>query len=137
MIGDLQLSVEVRNTSITVTMPGTNYAVTYSKPSAGPSHLVVTHEWTLVHMTTPPISDFRSRAFLAASAKARELGWNRAAMRTWGARLGTISLRPRGSGPASMLSATPLGRGARVVLGYRRIWNHEHNGTPQAGGSVC
>ena len=73
MIGD-PLSVEVRSRSITVTMPGTNYAVTYQKHSAGPD-LVLTHNWTLVQKTTPAISDFRSRAFLAASAKARELGW--------------------------------------------------------------
>jgi hypothetical protein len=73
MIGD-PLTVEVRSSSITVTMPGTNYADTYEKHSAGP-HLVLTHHWTLVLKTTPAISDFRARAFLAANAKARELGW--------------------------------------------------------------
>jgi len=73
MIGD-PLSLDVQSATITVTMPGTRYSVTYQKNSANP-HLVLTRSWIALHETSPAVVDFRARAFQAAVAKARELGW--------------------------------------------------------------
>lgn len=73
MIGD-PLSLHVEGTSITVTMPGTDYFVTYQKQSLDP-HLVLTRRSIAAKVTTPGIADFRARAFQAAVAKAQELGW--------------------------------------------------------------
>ena len=73
MIGD-PLSLDVQGTTITVTMPGTRYSVSYRKTSANP-HLVLTRTWTPAHETSPAVVDFRARAFQAAVAKASELGW--------------------------------------------------------------
>lgn len=44
MIGD-PLSLDVQSATITVTMPGTRYSVTYQKNSAN-THLVLTRSWT-------------------------------------------------------------------------------------------
>ena len=68
------LNVFVDGTSITVTMPGTDFAVTYQKRVAN-SHLVLTRSWIAGSVNLPPISEFRARALHAAVAKARELGW--------------------------------------------------------------
>jgi hypothetical protein len=73
MIGDA-LHIEVEGSRITITMPGTDYYVTYEQQSATP-HLALTQSRPLIHTTTPAISDFRVRAFQAAVTKARELGW--------------------------------------------------------------
>ena len=69
-----ELSVEVEGTRITVRMPGTDFWVTYQK-EPGSAHLVLTGSWIELHITTPPVADFRARAFHAAVSKARELGW--------------------------------------------------------------
>ena len=68
------LKVVVDGTSITVTMPGTDFAVTYQKRFANP-HLVLTRSWIAGSVNSPAISQFRARAFHAAVDKARELGW--------------------------------------------------------------
>ena len=68
------LNVVVDGTSITVTMPGTDFAVTYQKRFANP-HLVLTRSWIAGSVDSPAISEFRARAFHAAVDKARELGW--------------------------------------------------------------
>ena len=68
------LNVVVDGTSITVTMPGTDFAVTYQKRFANP-HLVLTRSWVAGSVDSPAISEFRARAFHAAVDKARELGW--------------------------------------------------------------
>ena len=73
MMGD-PLSLDVKCATITVTMPGSNYSVSYQKKPANPQ-LVLTRSWTAVHETSPGIVDFRARAFQAAVAKARELEW--------------------------------------------------------------
>ena len=57
-----------------MTMPGTDFAVTYKK-SADTPHLVLTYSWLSETVTTPAVSKFRVRASKAAVAKARELGW--------------------------------------------------------------
>ena len=69
-----KLHVVVDGTSIIVTMPGTDFAVTYQKRFATP-HLVLTRSWVAGSIDSPAISEFRDRAFQAAVAKARELGW--------------------------------------------------------------
>ena len=69
-----ELRVEVKGDSIIVTMPGTDFSVTYEK-SADTHHLMLTHSWISETVTTLPVSKFRSRAFQAAVDEARELGW--------------------------------------------------------------
>ena len=64
---DEPLSVVVEGTSIIVTMPGTDFSVTYQKQFGTP-HLMLT-------LTASAIHQFRARAFHAAVEKARELGW--------------------------------------------------------------
>ena len=73
-MADDDLRVEVQGDSIIVTMPGTDFAVTYEK-SADTPHLVLTHSWLSEPVTTPAVSKFRALASKAAVAKARELGW--------------------------------------------------------------
>ena len=68
------LNVVVDGTSITVTVPGTDFAVTYQKRFANP-HLVLTRSWVAASIDSPAISEFRARARQAAMDKARELGW--------------------------------------------------------------
>ena len=68
------LGVEVQGDSIIVTMPGTDFSVTYEK-HADTRHLVLTHSWISEAVTTPGVSNVRARASKAAVAKARELGW--------------------------------------------------------------
>jgi hypothetical protein len=63
-----EIGVEVQGNSIIVTMPGTDFSVTYAKHADTP-HLVLTQSWISETVTTP------DRASKAAVAKARELGW--------------------------------------------------------------
>jgi hypothetical protein len=67
---DEPLCVEVDGTSIIVTMPGTDFSVTYQKEIDAP-HLVLTH----MGSATSTNHEFRARAFHAAVEKARELSW--------------------------------------------------------------
>ena len=69
-----ELGVKVEGTPITVTMPGTDFWVIYRK-QAGSPHLILTGSWINSTNTSPAVSKFRARAFQAAVAKARELGW--------------------------------------------------------------
>jgi hypothetical protein len=68
------LAVEVWGSSITVIKLGTDLSVTYEKRPDNP-HLVLRGSWISQQLTSPAISEFRARAFHAAIAKARELGW--------------------------------------------------------------
>ena len=68
------LNVVVDGISITVTVPGTDFAVTYQKRFANP-HLVLTRSWVTASIDSPALSEFRARAREAAMDKARELGW--------------------------------------------------------------
>jgi hypothetical protein len=74
LASDLEFSVEVQDTSIIVTMPGTDFSVTYQKRFGNP-HLVLTRSRFVESVTSPVVSEFRARAFQAAVDKARELGW--------------------------------------------------------------
>ena len=69
---DEPLQVVVDGTSIIVTMPGTDFSVTYQKEFGSP-HLVLTH--TSITASTEAIHQYRARAFHAAAEKAGELGW--------------------------------------------------------------
>ena len=69
---DEPLQVVVDGTSISVTMLGTDFSVTYQKQLGSP-HLVLMH--TSITASTEPIHQFRARAFQAAFNKAREFGW--------------------------------------------------------------
>ena len=73
MIGD-PLSIEEGGTSIIVTMPGTDFSVTYQKQSGNPQ-LMPSQSRIAANATSATIADFRARAFQAAVRKARELGW--------------------------------------------------------------
>ena len=69
-----KLHVKVDGTTITVTKPGSDFAVTYNKRFGNP-HLVLTNSWVPASVSSPAIEDFRTQALHAAVAKARELGW--------------------------------------------------------------
>ena len=65
------LDVQVQGTSISVT--GTDFAVTYEKhPDL---RILVVTQSRVDRSTLPDVTHFHGRAFQAAVAKARELGW--------------------------------------------------------------
>jgi hypothetical protein len=70
-----ELSVEVRDGDIIVTMPGTSLRVVYRKPNQG-SQLVARLDY-FQNQQKGPITraEFLARALKAANDKARELGW--------------------------------------------------------------
>ena len=61
MIGD-PLNIEKDGTSIVVTMPGTDFSVTYQKPSGSPQ-LMLSRSQIAANATSAAIVDFRARAF--------------------------------------------------------------------------
>jgi hypothetical protein len=69
-----ELEIDVDGTSIVVTDPKTDFTVIYQKQFGNPQ-LVLTYSWMSENETSPTIAAFRRRAFAAAIAKARELGW--------------------------------------------------------------
>jgi hypothetical protein len=73
MLGD-PLSLKVHASSIIVTMPGTDYWVTYEK-RVDHQRLALVRSWMVASVKTPAIIDFRLRSRRAAINKARELGW--------------------------------------------------------------
>ena len=68
------LSVTVEGNTITVAQIGTEMWSTHEKRPENP-HLVCMGSWREPSATSPAVSQFRARAFQAAIAKARELGW--------------------------------------------------------------
>ena len=87
----------VDGTSIIVTMPGTNFSVTYQKRFGNP-HLMLTRSWVAASVDFPGnIRVPRSRAFQAAVAKAREVP---GAVSLFAIRLGSAS-------PLSLLKSMP------------------------------
>jgi hypothetical protein len=76
MTADVDLHVEVRGGEIIVTLPGTNFMVTYFKP-AGTSHLIARPNWTNDPDASIELGEFLEQAWTAANVKARELGWIR------------------------------------------------------------
>jgi hypothetical protein len=63
-----KLHVKVDGTSITVTKPGSDFAVTYNKRFDN-SHLVLTNNWVPASVSSPTIEDFRTQALHAAVAR--------------------------------------------------------------------
>jgi hypothetical protein len=68
------LATTVKGDSITVAKFGTGFFVTYEQRPENP-HLILIRSWAPLSDTTPAAAEFRARAFQAAVAKARELGW--------------------------------------------------------------
>ena len=63
-----------RRAEITVTMPGHGLSITYLEvPNA--ERLVPIESWITENSSSPAISLFKGRAFVAAVMKAKELGW--------------------------------------------------------------
>jgi len=69
------LHLEVVNDKIIVTLPGTNYTVTYFKPASSPQLLARRMAEKDDSRTAMRLSEFLARAWKLANAKARELGW--------------------------------------------------------------
>jgi hypothetical protein len=69
------LRVDVVDDEIIVSLPGTNYSVTYYKRANSPQLLAknISHKDDL--RTPVKLSEFLSRAWRVANDKARELGW--------------------------------------------------------------
>ena len=86
------LKVVVDGTSITVTMPGTDFAVTYQKRFANP-HLVLTRSWIAGASTPPPSRSFELEPSMplstrrASSAGSSEASASAAALYRRGRRL--------------------------------------------------
>jgi hypothetical protein len=74
MTADVDLHVEVRGGEIIVTLPGTNFMVTYFKP-AGTSHLIARPNWTDDPDASIELGELLEQAWTAANVKACELGW--------------------------------------------------------------
>ncbi len=70
-----QLHVEVLDDEIIVILPATSYGVVYYKPANSPQLLV--KNFLSKNDSGAPITqaEFLARAWQAANAKARELGW--------------------------------------------------------------
>ncbi len=70
------LHVEVQGDDIVVTLPGTSYVVTYYRAAAFPQQLLTkSHSGREDRNTRITQAEFSARAWKAANAKARELGW--------------------------------------------------------------
>jgi hypothetical protein len=68
------LRVDVRGDEIIITLPGTKFMVTYRKPKDA-RHITSKSDWTDDPDASLTLGAFRARAWIAATAKARELGW--------------------------------------------------------------
>jgi hypothetical protein len=68
------LYVEVQGGDIVVTLPGTNFMVTYFKP-ADTSHIIARPNWTGDPDASIELGEFLEQAWTLANDKARELGW--------------------------------------------------------------
>jgi hypothetical protein len=64
----------VQGDDIVVTQPGTKFMVTYYKLD-DPPQLMAKSDWTDDPDASVTLGAFRARAWIAANAKARELGW--------------------------------------------------------------
>ena len=67
--------IEVRDDEIIVTLPGTNYTVTYYKPANSPQ--LLGKDFPVKDDSRAPMTqaEFLRLAWRAANDKARELGW--------------------------------------------------------------
>ena len=76
MAAKVSLSVEVQGDDIVVTLPGTSYVVTYYRATAFPQQLLTkSHSGREDQAGSMTQAEFHARAWKAAKAKARELGW--------------------------------------------------------------
>jgi hypothetical protein len=70
-----ELELEVQDGNITISLPGSSYAVTYYKPKTSPQLLAK----YIVGVDDPRVdmnhSEFLAAAWRLANHKARELGW--------------------------------------------------------------
>ena len=73
---ELALHIEVLDDEIVITLPGTNYAVTYYRATAFPQRLLTkSHSGGEDHDAPMTQAEFHGRAWRLANDKARELGW--------------------------------------------------------------
>ena len=70
-----RLRIDVVDDEIVVSLPGTLYSVTYYKPDRSPQLLARNIPHADDYRTPVKLSDFLARAWQAANATARELGW--------------------------------------------------------------
>jgi hypothetical protein len=71
----IELEVHVVGERIIVNLPGARFTMTFEKDPKGPG-IIERAQWTKEdHESTVPPQVFRAKAWVAASAKARELGW--------------------------------------------------------------
>ena len=70
-----KLRIDVVDDEIIVSLPGTSYSVTYFKPPNSPQLLAKNISQSDDKRTPLRLSDFLCRAWQAANATARELGW--------------------------------------------------------------
>jgi hypothetical protein len=68
------LRIEVEGDGIIITLVGTKFMVTYQRPKEM-SRLVAKSDWTDDPDAAVTFGEFRARAWIAATARARELGW--------------------------------------------------------------
>jgi hypothetical protein len=75
MARSVRLKVEQGEDEITVTLPGTKFAVVYQKSADAPG-LVAKSFWARNDQDAPiALNEFLALAWRAANDKARELGW--------------------------------------------------------------
>ena len=73
---DVNLSVKVQGDEVVVTLPGTSYVVTYYRAAAFPQQLLTKSHSGREDKNTPIAqAEFHTRAWKAANANARKLGW--------------------------------------------------------------
>ena len=76
MASKVGLSVEVQGDDLVVSLPGTTYVVTYYRATAFPQQLLTKSHSGREDQGAPMTqAEFHARAWKAANAKARELGW--------------------------------------------------------------
>ncbi|MGH9551021.1 MAG: hypothetical protein ACRD3W_16685 [Terriglobales bacterium] len=76
MADKVSLSIEVQGDDIVVTLPGTSYVVTYYRAPAFPQQLLTKSHSGREDQGAPMTqAEFHARAWKAAIAKARALGW--------------------------------------------------------------
>jgi hypothetical protein len=76
MAAKVGLSVEVQGDDLVVSLPGTTYVVTYYRATAFPQQLLTKSHSGREDQGAPMTqAEFHARAWKAANAKARELGW--------------------------------------------------------------
>ena len=76
MAAKVGLNVEVQGDDIVVTLPGTDYVVTYYRAAAFPQQLLTKSHSGREDKNTPITqAEFHARAWKAVNAMARELGW--------------------------------------------------------------